>query len=124
MSPAAIAEVGAAGAAGAVARHLVAVAVGARTRSSLPIATMGINLTGSLVLGVLAGLVLWHHASPTVALVGGSGFCGGYTTFSTASLEGVRLVQAGRWRAAAATTAATAVGAVAAGALGLAVARL
>jgi CrcB protein len=59
-------------------------------------ATVVINITGSLLLGVLAGAVLFHDQSSTWQTVLGTGFCGGYTTFSTASFETVRLIQQGR----------------------------
>jgi fluoride ion exporter CrcB/FEX len=47
----------------------------------------GINVTGSFVLGVLAGAVLFHGQPSAWQTVLGTGFCGGYTTFSTASFE-------------------------------------
>ena len=54
-----------------------------RVPSTLPWATILINVTGSFLLGLLVGLGAgerWHD-------VVGAGFLGGYTTFSTASLE-------------------------------------
>jgi CrcB protein len=45
------------------------------------------------VLGVLAGAVLFHGQPSAWQTVLGTGFCGGYTTFSTASFETVRLIQ-------------------------------
>ena len=119
-----IAWVGLAGAAGALARYVVDGALRARSGSTLPLGTMAINLSGSLLLGVLTGLVVWHHATSTLTLVAGSGFCGGYTTFSTASYEAVRLLQGGRGTAAAACTLITALGAPAAAAAGMARASL
>ncbi len=52
-----------------------------------------INISGSLILGLLTGLTIAHLLPDTVRLVVGTGFLGGYTTFSTASFETVRLVQ-------------------------------
>jgi len=52
-----------------------------------------INVTGSALLGVLAGLVLFHGAPHELQAILGTGFCGGYTTFSTASFEVVRLAE-------------------------------
>lgn len=85
-----------AGASGALARFLVDALIKQRWRSPFPLGTVVINVTGSLLLGVLAGLVLFHGQSSVWQTVVGTGFCGGYTTFSTASFETVRLVQQDR----------------------------
>ena len=87
-----------AGSAGAVARFVVDGAVRWRTAGDFPWATLAINVTGSLLLGGLAGALADPESSWRLAV--GVGFCGGYTTFSTASFETVRLVQRGRYRAA------------------------
>lgn len=86
----------AAGALGAVTRFVLDASIKQRWRSPFPLATVLINVTGSLLLGVLAGLVLFHGQPGAWQTVMGTGFCGGYTTFSTASFETVRLVQQGR----------------------------
>jgi CrcB protein len=85
-----------AGALGAVTRFVVDALVKQRWRSPFPLGTFLINVTGSLLLGVLAGLVLFQGQPSAWQTVVGTGFCGGYTTFSTASFETVRLVQQGR----------------------------
>ena len=82
-----------AGATGALARFVLDAQMKQRWRSPFPWATVIINVSGSLLLGILAGLVLFHGQSPAWQTVIGVGFCGGYTTFSTASFETVRLVQ-------------------------------
>lgn len=82
-----------AGGLGAVARFVIDSAVRSRVRTALPVGTLLVNLLGSLVLGMLSGAVLRHGADPDLRLVLGTGFCGGLTTFSTASVECVRLVQ-------------------------------
>jgi CrcB protein len=84
-----------AGATGALARFLLDAWTKQRWRSSFPLATVVINVTGSLLLGALAGVVLFHGQSSTWQTIVGTGFCGGYTTFSTASFETVRLVERG-----------------------------
>ncbi|MGH3358324.1 MAG: fluoride efflux transporter FluC [Nocardioidaceae bacterium] len=81
--------VGAAGAAGAVARFLVDTGVRRVVPTAFPVATVAINVTGSLVLGFLTALERDHLDA--VRLVAGVGFCGGYTTFSTAMVDTVRL---------------------------------
>lgn len=85
-----------AGALGAVTRFGLDFAIKQRWRSPFPWATVIINVTGSLLLGVLAGVVLFDGGSPAWQTVLGTGFCGGYTTFSTASFETVRLIQQGK----------------------------
>lgn len=82
-----------AGAAGAVSRFVLDSSVKRRWESPFPWATVFINVTGSLLLGILAGLVLFGGQPAEWQTVVGTGFCGGYTTFSTASFETVRLVQ-------------------------------
>lgn len=117
-------EVGLAGGVGAVARFVVDGAVRARVASRIPVGTVLINLSGSLLLGFLTGLVLYHHAPAELTLVAGTGFCGGYTTFSTASFETVRLLQDGDVRAAALNGGVTLAGALAVAGIGLALASL
>jgi CrcB protein len=75
------------GAAGAVARFRMDSAVSSRLPSDFPLGTLVVNLTGSFGLGVLVGLA----ASDRVAFLLGTGFAGGYTTFSTWMVESVRL---------------------------------
>lgn len=92
-------------------------------RTALPVGTMIINTTGSLLIGFLAGLVLVHHADPGLEIVLGTGFMGGYTTFSTASFETVRLIQTGRTGFALINGVGTMVLTVAAAILGLVIGR-
>ncbi|HUB93661.1 MAG TPA: fluoride efflux transporter CrcB [Verrucomicrobiae bacterium] len=91
-----------AGGVGAVARFVLDGHIRSRDhrRYTLPWGTTLINASGSLVLGVLTGLVLYHHTSASLKLILGTGFCGGYTTFSTASFETVRLFEERRVSAA------------------------
>lgn len=80
----------AAGAGGAVARFVIDAEVRRRWPTLFPWGTFLINLTGSVLLGLLAGGLA--SASATYAIIG-TGFCGGYTTFSTAMVETIRLAQ-------------------------------
>lgn len=88
--------IGLAGSAGAVARFVLDGVARSRFAPDFPWQTMVINISGSLLLGVVAGLVLFDGQPRELELVVGTGFCGGYTTFSTASFETVRLIQQGR----------------------------
>ncbi|PFG33833.1 fluoride efflux transporter CrcB [Sanguibacter antarcticus] len=107
------------GGVGAATRFVVDGLVRSRTRGAFPLATVLINVSGSLLLGILTGAALFGGLGPTVLLACGTGFCGGYTTFSTAMVDTVRLVQAGETRRAVLNVLGTAVLAVAAAALGI-----
>jgi CrcB protein len=85
-----------AGGVGAAVRFMVDGLIRQHFKTALPWGTILINVTGSLVLGFLAGMVMRGHAPESVFLILGTGFLGGYTTFSTASLETIRLIQSGR----------------------------
>lgn len=82
-----------AGGLGAATRFVLDGVVGAARRWRFPLATTLINLTGSFALGMLAGLVAVQALGSEGLLVLGTGFLGGYTTFSTAAFETVRLAQ-------------------------------
>ncbi|TPW76691.1 CrcB family protein [Schumannella sp. 10F1B-5-1] len=92
--------------------------------STFPVGTLVINVTGSFVLGLLAGLAAANAAPALLVSALGTGLMGGYTTFSTASFETVRLLQARRWVAATLNGLGMLVVAVAAGVLGILVGRL
>ncbi len=62
-----------------------------------PWATMIINVIGSLILGIVVGAVVAHPRMKNIELVIGTGFCGGFTTFSTATFESIRLLQEKRY---------------------------
>jgi len=87
---------------GGVARYAVAVGIDPRLGSSFPFATFLINVTGSFVLGVIMRLALHSDAvGPEMRALLATGFCGGYTTFSTFSYETARLIENGEYRRAA-----------------------
>jgi len=84
-----------AGGAGAVLRALVIHHVGVRRADPLPFGTTLVNASGSLLLGILTGLSLYHGLGSHVLAVIGVGLCGGYTTWSTASWETIHLLHTG-----------------------------
>ena len=85
-----------AGGIGAAVRFMVDGFMRQRFKTALPWGTILINVSGSLALGFLAGLLMRGQAAEPLFLIVGTGFLGGYTTFSTASLETIRLIQSGR----------------------------
>ena len=65
-----------------------------------PVGTLAANILGSLLMGLLAGWLVGREAEAARLLLG-VGLLGGFTTFSAFSLDSVRLLEAGRWGAAA-----------------------
>ncbi|WP_130866264.1 fluoride efflux transporter CrcB [Acidipropionibacterium timonense] len=84
-----------AGGLGAVARFVLDGWLRGRRQTLMPWGTWAVNLLGSLAMGVLTALVLADGVDPRLKLVLGTGFLGGFTTFSTASVETVRLLGKG-----------------------------
>ncbi|MFB2598998.1 fluoride efflux transporter CrcB [Herbiconiux sp. P17] len=119
MTPLVFLALSVAGGVGAATRFFVDGAVKSRIRGSFPVGTTIINVSGSLLLGLVTGLALSHLVADDWRLVLGGGFLGGYTTFSTASFETVRLLQNRRWSAALANGVGMMVASVAAALLGL-----
>jgi fluoride exporter len=113
-----------AGAVGAPVRYLVDGFVGDRVEGVSPWGTFVINMTGSLLLGFLTGLALYHSFPKAPKLVLGTGFCGAYTTFSTFSFETVSLVEEGAFTEAVSNALGTLVIGALAAAAGLALAAL
>jgi CrcB protein len=85
-----------AGGAGAVLRALLIHHVALRRNDPLPVGTMLVNASGSLLLGILTGLSLYHGLGSHLLAVIGVGLCGGYTTWSTASWETMHLLHTGQ----------------------------
>ncbi|MFD6949381.1 CrcB protein [Nocardiopsis sp. TSRI0078] len=106
------------GAAGAVARHLVSVAWPVPDQGP-PLATMAVNLTGAVLIGVLVTAVTGPVAAPPwVRQLLGTGFLGGFTTYSAHTLDIGLLLASGRVLPAVAYMALTLAGSVAGVALG------
>lgn len=80
---------------GAVARYVLDQVVQYRTRAEFPAGTLLVNVTGSLLLGLVAGLAVHHGLPRTPTIVIGVGFAGGYTTFSTWVWESLALTEEG-----------------------------
>jgi fluoride exporter len=90
-----------AGGVGALTRFIIDGLIRSKLGRRFPWGTIFINVSGALLLGIITSLTLRHDLSITDKLIVGTGFCGGYTTFSTASFEAVRLLEEKRlWAAA------------------------
>lgn len=92
--------VGCGGALGAMARYLVVVASHSWF-GHWPLATLLVNVAGSLSIGLFSGWLLLSSVElPTARLVFQTGFLGAFTTFSAFSLDTLTLWSAGQYRAA------------------------
>lgn len=111
------------GALGSASRYLVGHVIPA-TPETFPWATFSVNLAGAFVLGVLSGIALRSNIlSRAMLLLLGTGFCGGFTTFSTFSAETLQLIESGHHVLAGTYVAGSVVGALATAAMGHLVAR-
>jgi fluoride exporter len=90
-----------AGGVGAALRLMLDGLIRAQIKSTYPVGTTVINLTGSFLLGLLTGLATSQMVPHQWQLIIGTGLLGGYSTFSTASFETVRLIEDRRYIAAA-----------------------
>ena len=85
-----------AGGMGAALRLVLDGLIRARVKSTYPVGTTVINVTGSFLLGLVTGLATSQLVSHQWQLVVGTGFLGGYTTFSAFSLDTVLLWERGQ----------------------------
>lgn len=83
---------------GAACRFVLDAAVQARWPREFPLGTLVVNVSGSFLIGLLAACLL--PSSSVAYLIGATGFCGGFTTFSTTTVETVRLARTGDVRGA------------------------
>jgi CrcB protein len=88
-----VAGIAVAGALGAPVRYVLDGFVQDRADGVFPRGTFVVNVTGSFLLGLLTGLLLYHAFPSDPKIVLGTGFCGAYTTFSTFTYETVRLAE-------------------------------
>lgn len=110
MTPQLVIAVAAGGALGSVARYLVGVGSGKLFGTDFPWGTLIINVTGSFLIGAFVGLLAakWE-LSQAMRIFLTVGICGGYTTFSTFSLDTYYLIERGQTLASSAYMAASVV---------------
>ena len=88
------------GAIGSGMRFWISGMVAQRIGQTFPVGTLVVNVTGSFIVGVFAAMSIpegrWF-LSPTVREFLMIGICGGYTTFSSFSLQTLALAQDGEW---------------------------
>jgi len=101
MNPQLILAVAVGGAVGSVARYLMAISAARAFGTSFPWGTLIINVTGSALIGAFVSLFAIRWNLPEAARVFLTvGICGGYTTFSTFSLDAFYLIERGQTLAA------------------------
>ncbi|OGW53225.1 MAG: hypothetical protein A2Z46_02220 [Nitrospirae bacterium RBG_19FT_COMBO_55_12] len=90
--------IGVGGFAGAITRYALAVWIGQRWGRSFPLGTFVINISGSLLIGLLMPLLTERFiVNPQWRLLLVVGFLGAYTTFSTFEYETGALLKDGEW---------------------------
>lgn len=82
---------------GGLARYYLGMAIQQRTGVTFPWGTLVINVTGSLLLGFIIRYALAVEVSVELRALLTTGFCGGYTTFSTFSYETAALLEDGQY---------------------------
>ncbi len=85
------------GALGAVLRYLSIMTIMTFLNSSFPLGTLLVNVVGSLIMGVLVGgldSMAWFDTRTTLFLI--TGVLGGFTTFSTFSMDAIKLLDSGQ----------------------------
>ncbi|MDP9122115.1 MAG: fluoride efflux transporter CrcB [Acidobacteriota bacterium] len=112
------------GAVGTAARYLLMTWIARRTGSSFPLGTLAVNLLGSFLLSAILEVALSTDLiGPTLRPALSTGVLGGFTTYSTFNYDTLRLLEQKAWLLGLTNLAATVVGCLAAGILGLLVAR-
>ena len=89
--------VGIGGGLGTIARYLSQKAAGLYLPLSFPYGTFLVNIAGSLIIGLIFGLSEKTSISPEVRLFLATGFCGGFTTFSTFTLDALMMIRGGHY---------------------------
>jgi len=86
--------VGLGGGVGSILRYLSSFYTAKHYAGVFPLATFGVNILGCFLIGLFAGIVSSHFPlNDNLKLLLITGFCGGYTTFSTFAMENLNLME-------------------------------
>lgn len=86
--------VGLGGAIGAILRYGLSIIP---IKLEFPVMTLITNIIGAILIGIVVGLFEKNNISPSTHLFLKTGVCGGFTTFSTFSLESLSLLETGKY---------------------------
>ena len=90
--------IGLGGGLGSIFRYLISVYLMAKTTTIFPIGTFFVNLAGCFLIGLIYGLAVRESwLSEDLRFLLATGFCGGFTTFSTFSFESFELLKLGEY---------------------------
>lgn len=95
LSLSAVLVVALGGALGSMARYVAGVLL-MPASGGFPVGTLVVNVLGAFLIGLFARLAITSESEQLLRLALTTGFCGGFTTFSTLSAETLTLVQEGR----------------------------
>ena len=82
---------------GGAARYLSQEFVQKNFPSFIPLSTLSVNIVGSFIIGIIYALAERSKISAEVRIFIATGFCGGFTTFSSFAFENVKLMQDGEF---------------------------
>lgn len=78
---------------GSILRYLISYYVNINTQTVFPLGTFAVNLAGSFLVGLIMAAVIGENIGHQSRLLLATGFCGGFTTFSSFSYEFFSLLQ-------------------------------
>ena len=88
-----ILAVGIGGFFGSIFRYLISYYINISTHSTFPFGTLIVNIVGSFLIGIIIAAALEGDLNKSMRLLLATGFCGGFTTFSSFSYEFFSLLQ-------------------------------